>query len=263
MRSAVNIFGELAREYRLYRPEYPKGITDAILARIPGERGIYVDLACGSGQLSRKLVSSFERTVATDKSSGQIEQARLERTGVEYLVADATAPLPLPAGSVSLVTVAQALHWFWDERAELWQEVDRLLRPGGVLAVASYGVAELQNPQLQAEFSKFYLGVLGSHLAPGSPGCAWQCDRRLVDCGYAEEAFPYQSTEQRMVVNHPLTMSLGELLAYIRTYSALDTLKPKDPVVDLQAALIKAGGLKGLEDPIEVAFPFRVVTFIK
>ena len=264
MRPAEQIFGDLASEYRLHRPEYPQAIIDAILKRIQGDRGTYIDIACGSGQLSRKLACSFKSTIATDKSVKQIEKAKLEQsTDIEYLVSDATSVVPIRAGSVSLVTVAQALHWFWDKRAELWNEVDRLLMPGGVLAIASYGVIEFEDPSLQCEFAKFYLGVLGSHLAPGSPGCAWQCDRRLVDSGYEGEIFPYQATEERVFVRHPLTISLGEFLAYIRTYSALDSLKPQNPLADLEASLMRAGKLKSLADPINVFFPFRVVTFLK
>lgn len=38
----------------------------------------------------------------------------------------------LPSGCASLVTIAQALHWF--DRPLFYAEVARILRPGGVFA---------------------------------------------------------------------------------------------------------------------------------
>jgi len=56
--------------------------------------------------------------------------------GVEFGVARAESSA-LPAGSVDLITVAQALHWFDIE--QFFAESVRVLRPGGVLAIWAYG----------------------------------------------------------------------------------------------------------------------------
>lgn len=255
------VFGEMATAYRLFRPMYPPGIIQSILERTKS-RSLYVDLACGSGQLTRKLAPHFERTIATDKSGGQIQQANDAK--IEYSVCGVVETLqPLKERSVSLITIAQALHWFLDEVPQLWEQVDRVLLPGGVLAVASYGAIEFEDERMQREFNKFYLGVLGSDLAPGSPGCAWQCDRRLVDSGYANMTFPYSHTEKRIVEVEDKIMSLGEIIAYLRTYSALDTLKPRDPIADLQEALLSILDVKSLDTQVAVKFPFRVITCVK
>lgn len=41
-------------------------------------------------------------------------------------------------GSVDLVTVGMAVHWF--QLDEFWAEVGRVLRPGGVLAIYGYNL---------------------------------------------------------------------------------------------------------------------------
>ncbi len=52
--------------------------------------------------------------------------------------------LPAADNSVDLVTVSQAVHWFLPIE-NFYEEVNRVLKPGGCLAVFEYGIREFVN----------------------------------------------------------------------------------------------------------------------
>jgi SAM-dependent methyltransferase len=86
-----------------------------------------LDLAAGTGKLTRQLVPTGAAIVAVEPVAEM--RARLERElpGVDTL--DGTAEdIPLPDSAVDAVAVGQAFHWFANERA--LAEIHRVLRPG-------------------------------------------------------------------------------------------------------------------------------------
>ncbi|MEO6627336.1 MAG: methyltransferase domain-containing protein [Aquihabitans sp.] len=126
-------FGAGADDYERGRPSYP---DDAVrwlgehLGLGPGRR--VVDLAAGTGKLTRLLEAGGSEVVAVEPVEAM--RAKLAETapGVEALSGTAEA-IPLPDGSVDAVTVAQAFHWF-DPDAAL-AEIARVVRPGGGLGI--------------------------------------------------------------------------------------------------------------------------------
>lgn len=97
----------------------------------PGER--VLDLGCGDGALTEKLVDAGCRVVAVDSSQEQVRAAR-ER-GIDARVADATA-LGFD-GEFDAVFSNAVLHWIRDPDAAL-AAIHRALAPGGRL-VAEFG----------------------------------------------------------------------------------------------------------------------------
>ncbi len=96
--------------------------------------GIAWDCATGSGQAAVDLARTFPKVIATD-----ISEALLALAPAHPRIAYRAAPAEdsgIEAGSVDLVTVAQALHGF--DLARFWAEVIRVLKPGGVVAFLGY-----------------------------------------------------------------------------------------------------------------------------
>ncbi len=162
-------FSDVAAAYAAHRPSYPPGLGD-FLAQLAPARRLAWDAGCGSGQLSLLLAGVFERVVATDASPEQIAQAA-RHPNVEYRCGRAEAS-GLPERGADVATAAQAAHWF--DLPAYYAEVRRVVRPGGVVALISYGVVTA-GPDLDAVIQPFYREVLARY---------WPPERRHVDAGY-------------------------------------------------------------------------------
>jgi SAM-dependent methyltransferase len=135
-RAAAVGFDLGAADYERGRPGYPPAAIDLVADRLGlgGGRGSIriVDLAAGTGKLTRELTRLTDDVVAVEPVDGMREQLRRAVPNVE--VVDATAEdLPFGDGTVDAVLVAQAFHWFDVEAAA--PEIARVLRTHGGLAV--------------------------------------------------------------------------------------------------------------------------------
>jgi ubiquinone/menaquinone biosynthesis C-methylase UbiE len=131
VKEAVHGFDRNAADYERARPSYP---AEAV-AHVVGHGGIgpdrrVLDLAAGTGKLTRLLVPTGADVVAVEPVPGMRAQLAAAAPSVDALDGTAEA-LPLPDDDVDAVTVAQAFHWF-DPPAAL-AEIHRVLRSGGHL----------------------------------------------------------------------------------------------------------------------------------
>ncbi len=122
-----------AAAYELARPGYP----DEAVALLRDEVGVtpgtrVLDLAAGTGKLTRRLVELGASVVAVEPVAGMRAQLTAVLPDVEAVEGTAE-DIPLPDGSVDIVAVAQAFHWF--DAAAALPEIARVLRPGGRLAL--------------------------------------------------------------------------------------------------------------------------------
>jgi SAM-dependent methyltransferase len=136
-----------AEAYERSRPGYP----DAAVAWLAETLGLpddatVVDLAAGTGKLTRSLVATGARVIAVEPVSQMLEI--LERRVPEAELREGTAEATgLASDCADAVAVAQAFHWF-DGPAAL-AEIDRLLRPQGRLALL-WNVRDLDHPTQRA-----------------------------------------------------------------------------------------------------------------
>ncbi len=198
-------FSEIPAAYAAHRPSYPAALVD-FLAWLTPARRLAWDAGCGSGQLSVLLAGMFERVVATDASPEQIGQAK-SHARVEYRCARAEAS-GLPERVADLATAAQAVHWF--DLPAYYAEVRRVVRPGGIVALISYGVVTV-GADLDAVIQPFYRSVLASY---------WPPERRHVDDGYRSLSFPFEEIEAP-ALEIRLDWRLPDLVGYVGTWSAV------------------------------------------
>ena len=130
---AVEGFTKGTDAYERARPSYPSAAIDSIVRELGiGPGSTVVDLAAGTGKLTRLLVPTGATVIAVEPVAAMRAKLVDVVPGVE--VRDGTAEaLPLADASVDCVTVAQAFHWF--RAAEALAEIHRVLRPGGGLAL--------------------------------------------------------------------------------------------------------------------------------
>src|SRR2546423_3258978 len=222
-------FSWTAASYASYRPRYPTALFDW-LAAIAIDRSRAWDCGTGNGQAAVGLAERFDEVVATDPSVAQLANAT-RAAGVRYLAMTAEQAALLDR-SVGVVTVAQALHWF--KHPAFFSEAQRVLRPGGVLAVWSYGVATIE-PALDALIMRFHRETVGPY---------WPAERAFVESGYAGVELPFPE-----IVSPSFEMksewTLPQLSGYISTWSAVGryrTERGEDPIPELVRSLAELWG---------------------
>ena len=161
-------FGPAAGAYERGRPSYPAEAIDFLNDRLGlGPGHVVVDLAAGTGKLTRLLLPSGATVVAVEPVAGMRKELLRRVPGVEAFEGTAES-MPLPDGSADAVTVAQAFHWFDGPRA--LAEIRRVLRPGGALAVV-WNRRDLRQP-LQVSLQPIIDEQRGG--APAHATRAWQ-----------------------------------------------------------------------------------------
>jgi SAM-dependent methyltransferase len=136
-------FGSAAEVYERARPSYPPEAVDWLLMRTGvGEGDTIVDLAAGTGKLTRLLAPSGAHVIAVEP----VPEMRA-LIGVGEVLDGTAEEIPLVDGSAVLVTVAQAFHWFDLDRA--LPEIHRVLRPDGHLALV-WNMRDLEDPLQRA-----------------------------------------------------------------------------------------------------------------
>jgi SAM-dependent methyltransferase len=151
---------ESAELYERGRPDYPAAAIARIVERLDLRAGRTVlDLAAGTGKLTRLLVPSGANLVAVEPVRGM--RVELERRVPGVLALAGTAErIPLAADFVDAVTVGQAFHWFRPDDA--LREIHRVLRPGG-------GVALIWNARDDRDELQSALSAIIDPLEAGTP----------------------------------------------------------------------------------------------
>lgn len=122
----------MAAEYTRYRPGYPDRAIAWALGPAGGDAAV-LDLAAGTGKLTEALLRhgvEAGRIVAVEPDPDM--RGEFARLLPAVTVHDGGAEtIPLADGTLDVVLVGQAFHWFDPDRAST--EIARVLRPGGRL----------------------------------------------------------------------------------------------------------------------------------
>ncbi|WP_439880696.1 class I SAM-dependent methyltransferase [Pontibacter sp. MBLB2868] len=222
-------FSGHAADYATYRPTYPHELIAHLVSLAPAHHLAW-DCATGNGQVAVMLAEFFAEVVATDISEQQLQNA-VQAPNIRYL-AEPAEHTSLPAASVDLVVVAQAVHWF--EFGLFYQEVKRVVRPEGVVALIGYGLIRI-NPAIDEVIMKLYDGILNSY---------WDPERRYIDEEYRTIPFPFVELEvPQFSIN--ATWTFGQLVGYLNTWSAVKHYErehSENPVAMIEQELLEAWG---------------------
>lgn len=143
-------FGRHSQDYSEYRPGFPPSFYQRVNAVIPIRGTRALDLATGPGTVALELCALGSSVVGIDNSVGQIAVAKraARQRGmdneVQFFVSSAESTGLEAKPSFDLVTAGQCWHWF-DSDAVL-SEVERLLRPGGLLFICHFSYLADQSP---------------------------------------------------------------------------------------------------------------------
>lgn len=224
-------FSKQSTDYAKYRPQYPSELGRYLIDLVKNPE-LVLDCGCGSGQLSVVLAEQGVQVIASDASQAQIQNAQ-SHPRVQYKVALAHET-GLANSSVDLITVGQAAHWFSLDL--FYQEVRRILKPGGVIALITYANLHVpEQPEIERCIQHFYFNVIGNY---------WPPERKFVEAGYSQLNFPFDEIKGPEILMSA-DWDLNALIGYLKTWSAVQAYKNKnnqDPLVDLQNQLTPIWG---------------------
>jgi ubiquinone/menaquinone biosynthesis C-methylase UbiE len=199
-------FSADASGYARVRPGYPRALFEWLASVAPDRRLVW-DCGTGSGQAAVPLAEHFAQVVATDPSAAQLAHAT-RRAGVCYAAMSAEHSA-LATSSASLVTVAQALHWF--DQPAFYAEARRVLAASGVVAIWSYGLLSLHDRSLDGVIRHFHEETVGPY---------WPAERRQVDEGYRTLVLPFERVDAPAFAMEA-DWTVDHLAGYLSTWSAV------------------------------------------
>ena len=198
-------FSNHAADYSRYRPGYPAELFAFLAEQAPDTQTAW-DCGTGNGQAALALAEHFTRVNASDASAEQIAQA-VPHPRIHYSVALAEHS-GLPAAGISLITVAQALHWF--DLEAFYLEARRVLKPNGVLAAWTYGMNRVNDG----------VDAVTRHLYAGITAPCWPPERRHIDAMYTQLPFPWPRLPTP-AFTMTAEWTLDEYCGYLHTWSGV------------------------------------------
>lgn len=217
-----------AANYKNFRPVYPARFYEYIKEHFTSKPKKAVDLGCGTGQATLELADLAETVQGIDNSPVMIEQARNSKhpANVNFSVGnDRTFAEDFSPGSVDLITVAQAAHWF--DLEAFYKKAYEILRKDGILAIWGYCDQNIQDYPAVSEITtkySYHPDYLGKHWDEGR-----DCLRQFFSDSKIPATF-FRDTEYRVNDSKTLSpdekleiskqMTFKDFMDYFRTYSA-------------------------------------------
>ncbi|MGP4051902.1 class I SAM-dependent methyltransferase [Streptomyces sp. 2A115] len=182
-------YDDEARNYDASRSGEPRALAaaDAVELLLPQGPCSILDIACGTGIVTRRLLSSERVVVGVDRSPGMLSLAG-QRIPGGVVRGDATG-LPFVSDGVDAVVIVWLLHLLPDPESVL-AEAARVLRPGGVLITTvdkddAYFVEDSDIAQVTADLRYQY----APRVSDGSARVlGWAAERELGLAG--QTVFP-------------------------------------------------------------------------
>jgi SAM-dependent methyltransferase len=214
-------FGTIAADYDRLRPAPPDEAVDWLL---PAGCEVAVDLAAGTGLLTRALARRVPRVIAVEPDERMAAVLHERSPGVRVLSGTGEA-IPMPEASADGVFVSSAWHWMDPERAV--PQIARVLRDGGRFGLI--WTSRDRTVDWVREVSR--LGMPDDVAADAER--AWHyrdaAARREISLPMPEQ-FSNASTES---FTFKRIMTISDVVDMLATYSGVITASPEDRAAGL------------------------------
>lgn len=214
----AGLFDKQASLYAAARPHYPSSLFSFVASHTPHHLRAW-DVGTGSGQAAVAISEHYARVIATDVSETQLQHAPMKDNITyaltpAYMSREELQVIVGNEGSIDLVTMAQALHWF--DLDSIYPQIKHVLKkPGGVFAAWCYREPSV-NPEVDAVFDEFY-----KESAP-----FWERARWIVDDEYESLPFPFEPVSGHNQTGPfrfeaPKEMQVHDFLTYMGSMSVM------------------------------------------
>ena len=186
-----------------------------VLLRVTPPSGEVLDIACGTGVVTRKLaqIPTVERVEAIDIAAPMIEKAKALtqpelRTAFQVASAD---QLPFEDNRFNAAYCQQGLQFF-PSKVDALREAARVVKPGGRLTFSVWTRANDGNPVF-ASFEEIIARKLGEDLLPFGPfsfGNPGEIELVAIEAGL--KSVKIERVEQLAPLCDPRTLVLFDLL---------------------------------------------------
>ncbi|GGU44778.1 class I SAM-dependent methyltransferase [Streptomyces violascens] len=143
------IFASCGKPYVEFRRRHDTAVIDYLTHQCPSPTARILDLGCGPGTLALDLAERGMHITGVDASQEMLDEGRTwaEQRGVseavEWRRADATTVGQHDRlGTFDGAVIADAFHWL--DRQQVLTALDKVVRPGGFVAVVGYRAPETQ-----------------------------------------------------------------------------------------------------------------------
>lgn len=243
MKKALDRFSIQSKYYKDFRPNYPEALLVYIYSYCNAKTNCW-DCGTGNGQVATILSDSFDQVFATDISQQQINHA-IYRPNIQYSVQRAEKTT-FPDNYFDLITVAQAVHWF--DIPSFNKEVQRVLKPNGVIAIWGYGLPKI-NPEIDALVNHFYKHIIGPY---------WDKERDYIDQNYETILFNFDEVDIKENLKIETSWTIDQLQGYINSWSSVQKYKDQHKGVNPVDNLIKDIAPKWDSEQQHITFPIFI-----
>jgi len=140
----IEKFSQKANNYEKGRPSYPKEAF-AYIKTLLRDDSVIADIGAGTGKFTRDVAELGCNVFAIEPNVDMFEQLQLTLVNFPNAksILATSENTTLADGSVNVITVAQALHWFDLEKFK--GECQRILQPNGWVVALYNNVVPLKN----------------------------------------------------------------------------------------------------------------------
>jgi SAM-dependent methyltransferase len=164
-----SVFSAKVADYVASRPDYPAALFDTLADWAGLSAGSTIaDVGAGTGLLTQGWLQRGCRAIAVEPNAAMrhASDERLQAESAYRSIEGSAESMPLPDGSVHLITAAQAFHWFDIKRAQ--REFLRVLDARGAVALiwndrVAGDPLHLALDEVFATFGGAKLGALVAH----------------------------------------------------------------------------------------------------
>ena len=189
---------------------------EILLRYLPAGPCTILDVGGGTGVYTEWLGGLGHEAHLIDLAPSHVAMAKARRKGMASAGVGDARRLPWADASADAVLLLGPLYHLVEreDRVQALREARRVARPGGLVALVTYAVMEV-DPEVERLVERFYWETLDGH---------WPPERRLVEEGYRSLPFPFEPVEAPpLALEH--RWDAGQLLGYVGTWSAVQSLR--------------------------------------